>query len=113
LDHLENFFKFQRSNLEVRKFAFDSWPESRYVQQMLWVATVLISLGGAAFGTGIALTQGEPLASIVAPAFFWAVGLTLLGWSLAGLRDIDRQKMKFYKREFDIGEDLNQIARKG
>jgi len=113
LDHLENFFKFQRSNLEVRKFAFDSWPESRYVQQMLWVATVLVSLGGGAFGAGIAWTKGELLASIVAPAFFWTAGLVLLAKSLSGLREIDRQKMEFYKKEFDIGGDLNQIARKG
>lgn len=113
LDYLENFFKFQKSNFEVRKFAFDSWPASRFVEQMLWVATVLISLGGGAFGAGIALSKGVLAESIVVPTLFWAVGLVLLGWSLSGLREIDRQKMEFYKKEFDIAEDLNQIAKEG
>jgi len=112
LDHLDNFFKFQRSNLEVRKFAFDSWPESKYVQQMLWVATAFISLGGGVFGAGFAFTKGELLVALVAPALFWTVGLILLVQSLSRLREIDRQKMEFYKKEFDVAEDINQIAGK-
>lgn len=108
LEYLENFFKFQKSNFEVRKFAFDSWPASRFVEQMLWVATVLISLGGAAFGAGIALAREDLAIALVVPGFFWALGIVLLYWSLSGLRKIDSQKMTFYKREFDIAKDIEQ-----
>lgn len=112
LDYLDNFFKFQKSNFEVRKFAFDSWPASRYVEQMLWVATVLISLGGGAFATGMALTSGDLLASIIAPGVFWAIGLALLVVFLARLREIDSQKMEFYRREFGLDKDLPAPSKK-
>lgn len=106
LDHLDNFFKFQRSNLEVRKFAFDSWPTSRYVEQMLWVATVLVSLGGGAFATGMVLTTGDLLVSVIAPLVFWGIGLYLLAASLKNLKKIDDQKMEFYRDEFGLQRDL-------
>jgi len=112
LEYLENFFKFQKNNFEVRKTILDSWPESRFIERMLWVATILISLGGGAFGAGMALSAGDFLASVFAPIVFWAVGLSLLVWYLIELRKVDQHRMELYRSEFGIAKDSNRVRRK-
>ena len=77
---------------------------------MLWVATVLISLGGGAFAAGMAVTSGDIGISLITPAVFWGIGLGLLAMYLSKLKVIDNAKMDFYRREFGLEKDLPKAS---
>lgn len=106
LEGLKNYFDFQKSNFDVRKTILDSWPESRFTEKVLWVATILFSVGGASFAGGMVLTSGDILTSLLGPVLMWILGFFLLIVAIRELWTTDRKMMHFYETEFGVKTDL-------
>jgi len=106
LEYLSNYFDFQKSNFDVRKIILDSWPQSRFTEKVLWVATILFSVGGATFVGGMVLTSGDVAPSLVGPVLMWGVGFSLMFLAIRELWRTDKKLMRFYEREFGVKVDL-------
>jgi hypothetical protein len=106
LEHLQNFFNFEKSNLEVRKSIIDCWPTKTWIKNLILVSYAIFAAGSASLAFG-ELVRFQPWIAIV----FWTMGFFLLAIAFYNLWEEDNKKWNFFKKEFGILSDLEEPVR--
>jgi len=81
-----------KADAEYREVLVRAWPTNHFLDRMSYIGGAILGAGGA----------GYVLAGWEVAAVFWAVGLVLMGWALAGLRNWERKRWDFYADQFSV-----------
>lgn len=109
LDSVTDILNLRKASYEVKEVVVRSWPKRSLTERLSYISTALFPIGGTPF----ILTGGEVTeAALATAAVIWSMaGILLLG-SLGHLFLDDREKWKYFKREFDLEISKNRATGK-